>query len=79
MTGPPKDVILVWLDPAAVDIQISGQPERSETKAIFFPSGEYLALESGHVELINNSAPPGVWPTGVTFARQMSVSLLSVE
>jgi len=62
------------LEPVALETQISGEPDRSETKAMYLPSGEYLAAESGQVDAMNTSAVFGGSPGSGIFARQILTS-----
>jgi hypothetical protein len=55
-------------DPSASQIQTSGLPERSEPKAIFFPSGEYRGHPSSRVEAINFTG-------GLAFPRGEEISV----
>ena len=56
--GPPKEVNCTAFKPSLSHTQISPPPERSEKKAIFFPSGENWGLSSRHVEAMNVSGRP---------------------
>ena len=79
MSGPLKDVIRIALEPVALETQISGEPDLSEMKAIFLPSGEYLAAVSGQVEAMNTSAAFGGSPGPGILARHMLASRVSTE
>jgi hypothetical protein len=43
VAGPPKEVNWTGFEPSALQVQISRLPERSDTKAMLLPSGEYAA------------------------------------
>ncbi len=63
-------------DPYASQIQTSELPERSEPKAIFFPSGEYCGHQSLRVEEMN-FAGGLAFPGGEEISmRQMLLSMV---
>src|SRR4029453_8639935 len=63
----PMEVICTGFEPSALQIQISGRPERLDAKTIFFPSGEYRGLFSCRVEAISLTG----FPNGDKSKRQM--------
>ena len=57
-------------DPSLLHTQMSSAPDRSDIKAILFPSGEYAGFDSLRVDEINRTGVPGLR----TSIFQMSVS-----
>jgi hypothetical protein len=59
--GPPMDVSATGSDPSLPDIQISAAPERTDTNAIFVPSGEKLGSASAFVDTRNGLEAFKAW------------------
>jgi hypothetical protein len=55
------DVSATGSDPSLPDIQISAAPERTDTNAIFVPSGEKLGSASAFVDTRNGLEAFKAW------------------
>ena len=73
-TVPPMDVSCVTFDPSLSHTQISGEPDRPETKAILLPFGEYAGKLSNCVDEMNWTGAAGFAPWPRKSTRQMFVS-----
>jgi hypothetical protein len=56
--GPPKNVTRTGLEPSRSHTQISGWPERGDSKAMCLPSGEACGFHSPRLEAIIRVARP---------------------
>src|SRR2546427_4933568 len=72
--GLANKVSCTGFDPSLSHTQISLAPDRSDTNAIFFPSGENIGAQSGRVDAMNCAGADGSEPGSRKSIRQMLVS-----
>src|SRR6516225_5649347 len=75
VTGPPNDVSCTGFEPSLLHTQISKLPERSDMKAIRFPSGENCSSVCTRGDEISSvGGPPGVSERGPGARQILSFS-----